>query len=140
LKQSLRLKDSECWAGARSKPINSALGETAKRAEPKMRMVFIARNPHIATDMDFERKLFLIRKRAENEIRYGAVFEGGKFFYIASLSYKTLVYKGMLVSNQLGDISSTWLTPIWKAQWRWCIRVSAPIPSPVGNAPILIGM
>jgi glutamate synthase (ferredoxin) len=81
---------------------NSALGETAKRAEPKMRMVFIARNPHIATDMDFERKLFLIRKRAENEIRYGAVFEGGKFFYIASLSYKTLVYKGMLVSNQLG--------------------------------------
>jgi glutamate synthase (NADPH/NADH) large chain len=81
---------------------NSALGDTAKRAEPKMRMVFIARNAHIATDMGFERKLFLIRKRAENEIRYGGMFEGGKYFYVASLSYKTLVYKGMLVSNQLG--------------------------------------
>jgi glutamate synthase domain-containing protein 1 len=80
---------------------NSALGDSAKWAEPKMRMIFIARNPHIATDMDFERKLFLIRKRAENEIRYGGKFEGGKFFYVASLSYKTLVYKGMLVSNQL---------------------------------------
>jgi glutamate synthase (NADPH/NADH) large chain len=80
---------------------NSALGDAAKRAEPKMRMVFIARNPHIATDMDFERKLYLIRKRAEKEIRYGGLFEGGKFFYVASLSYKTLVYKGMLVSDQL---------------------------------------
>ncbi|RPI95277.1 MAG: glutamate synthase large subunit, partial [Chloroflexi bacterium] len=80
---------------------NSALGETAKRAEPKMRMVFIARNPRIATDMDFERRLYIIRKRAENAIRYGGVFEGGKYFYVASLSYKTLVYKGMLVSDQL---------------------------------------
>ena len=51
--------------------------------------------------MDFERKLYIIRKRAENEIRYGGVFEGGEYFYIASLSYKTLIYKGMLVSDQL---------------------------------------
>jgi len=80
---------------------NSALGDTAKRAEPKMRMVFIARDPRIATDMDFERRLYIIRKRAENAIRYGDVFVGGKYFYIASLSYKTLVYKGMLVSDQL---------------------------------------
>jgi len=80
---------------------NSALGDTAKRAEPKMRMVFIARDPRIATDMDFERRLYIIRKRAENAIRYGDVFVGGKYFYIASLSYKTLIYKGMLVSDQL---------------------------------------
>jgi len=80
---------------------NSALGDTAKRAEPKMRMIFIARNPQIKTDMVFERKLFLIRKRAENEIRFGGAFEGGNFFYVASLSYKTLIYKGMLASDQL---------------------------------------
>jgi glutamate synthase (ferredoxin) len=80
---------------------NSALGDTAKRAEPKMRMVFISRSPHIQTDLEFERKLFLIRKRSENEIRYGGMYEGGEFFYVASLSYKTLIYKGMLVSNQL---------------------------------------
>jgi len=80
---------------------NSEIGETAKRAEPKMRMIFIARNPNIVNDMDFERKLFVIRRRAEKEIRYGGMFEGGKYFYIASLSYKTLVYKGMLASDQL---------------------------------------
>ncbi len=80
---------------------NSAIGNTAKRAEPKMRMIFIARNPDISDDMAFERKLYVIRKRAENEIRYGGIFEGGEFFYIASLSYKTLIYKGMLVSDQL---------------------------------------
>jgi glutamate synthase (ferredoxin) len=80
---------------------NSAIGETAKRAEPKMRLIFIARNPDIADEMAFERKLYVIRKRAENEIRYGGIFEGGEFFYIASLSHKTLIYKGMLVSDQL---------------------------------------
>ncbi len=88
---------------------NSALGNTAKRAEPKMRLIFIERNSntelmgtfHISDEMAFERKLYVIRKRAENEIRYGGIFEGSEYFYIASLSYKTLIYKGMLVSDQL---------------------------------------
>ncbi|MBN1305003.1 MAG: glutamate synthase large subunit [Anaerolineales bacterium] len=88
--------------GWRSVPShNEDLGETAKRGEPKIRMVFIARNPAITDDMAFERKLYVIRKRAENEIRYGGSLEGGEFFYIASLSYKTLVYKGMFVTDQL---------------------------------------
>jgi len=80
---------------------NEALGSTAKRGEPKMRMIFIARNPAIVDDLAFERKLYIIRKRAENEIRYAGMLEGGEFFYIASLSYKTLIYKGMFVSDQL---------------------------------------
>ena len=44
-----------------------------------MRMIFIARNPHLATDMDFERKLYIIRKRAENEIRYGGRLKAVNF-------------------------------------------------------------
>jgi glutamate synthase (NADPH) large chain len=80
---------------------NEALGNTAKRGEPKMRLIFIARSSNLTDDMAFERKLYIIRKRAENEIRYGGMFEGGEFFYIASLSYKTLIYKGMFVSDQL---------------------------------------
>ncbi len=79
------------------------MGATAKRAEPKIRQVFIARNPSITDDMAFERKLYVIRKRAENEIRYGGRIEGGKFFYVCSLSYKTMVYKGMFVCEQLKD-------------------------------------
>ena len=79
------------------------LGATAKRAEPKIRQVFIARNPGITDDMAFERKLYVIRKRAENEIRYTGRLEGGKYFYICSLSYKTMVYKGMFTCEQLKD-------------------------------------
>ena len=80
---------------------NGALGKTARRAEPKMRMIFVARNPAIADDLAFERRLYVIRKRAENEIRYGGSLEGGEFFYVASLSHRTLIYKGMFVSDQL---------------------------------------
>jgi glutamate synthase domain-containing protein 2/glutamate synthase domain-containing protein 1/glutamate synthase domain-containing protein 3 len=88
--------------GWRSVPVkNAALGDTAKRSEPKMRLVFIARNSSITDDMAFERKLYVIRKRAESEIHYSAQFEGGEYFYVPSLSYKTMIYKGMFVSDQL---------------------------------------
>ncbi len=80
---------------------NYELGESAKHSEPKMRLIFIERSPDLADEMAFERKLYIIRKRAENEIRYGGRLEGGEYFYIPSLSYKTLVYKGMLVSDQV---------------------------------------
>jgi glutamate synthase (ferredoxin) len=50
--------------------------------------------------MAFERKLYVIRKLAERGIRYSGM-KGGEQFYIASLSYKTLVYKGMLMSEQV---------------------------------------
>jgi glutamate synthase (ferredoxin) len=88
--------------GWRTVPTNNVdLGETAKRSEPVMRQVFIARSPAISDDMDFERKLYVIRKRAEKEIRYGGRLEGSEFFYVCSLSYKTIVYKGMFVSDQV---------------------------------------
>jgi glutamate synthase domain-containing protein 1 len=80
---------------------NFELGSSAVYSEPKMRLILIERSPDISDDTAFERKLYVIRKRAENEIRYGGRFAGGETFYIASLSYKTLVYKGMLVCDQV---------------------------------------
>ncbi len=82
---------------------NKSLGKTAKLGEPVVRQVFIARDPTIRDDIVFERKLFVIRKRAETAIRYSDEVEGGDSFYIASLSYKTIVYKGMLLSEQLEE-------------------------------------
>src|SRR5438270_7848705 len=73
---------------------NVTLGNTARAAEPMMRQLFIGRNKKLADDMAFERKLYVIRRRAENAIRYSGKVEGGEFFYVASLSYKTVVYKG----------------------------------------------
>ncbi|MGQ0792932.1 MAG: glutamate synthase large subunit [Deltaproteobacteria bacterium] len=81
---------------------NSTIGNTAKASEPYIRQVFIARNPAIKDDMAFERKLYVIRKRAEKAIRYSGL-TGGSHFYISSLSYKTVVYKGMLTADQVPE-------------------------------------
>src|SRR5690349_15483826 len=81
---------------------NSMLGETAKISEPFIRQIFIGRNPAIQDDMEFERKLYVIRKRAYSEIRTSTI-DGAEYWYLASLSYKTIVYKGMLLTEQLAQ-------------------------------------
>jgi glutamate synthase domain-containing protein 2/glutamate synthase domain-containing protein 1/glutamate synthase domain-containing protein 3 len=79
---------------------NLYLGETAKASEPFVRQVFIGRGDNVADDLAFERKLYVIRRRAENAIRYAGL-PGGEFFYIPSMSHRTIVYKGMLTPHQL---------------------------------------
>lgn len=88
--------------GWRSLPTDdSSLGATAKATQPLMRQIFIERSPLIKDRMSFERKLFVIRKRAEREIRYSDN-QARDQFYVCSMSYKTLVYKGMLTPKQVG--------------------------------------
>ncbi len=82
------------------KTVNSMLGDTAKASEPFMRQVFIGRPAGMADDMAFERKLYVIRKRAYVDIR-ASTFSGAEYWYVASLSFKTLVYKGMLTTDQV---------------------------------------
>jgi len=89
---------------------NSSLGETAKASEPLVRQVFIGRNAKITDDMAFERKLYVIRKRAERAIRYAGI-KGGHRFYVSSLSYKTLIYKGMLMPEQVDQFYPDLLNP-----------------------------
>src|SRR5215813_12794708 len=87
--------------GWRSVPTdNLYLGETAKSREPFIRQVFIQRSADLHDDLAFERKLYIIRRQAESAIRYARI-PGGDYFYIPSLSYKTLVYKGMLTPRQV---------------------------------------
>src|SRR5580658_4519219 len=80
---------------------NSSLGKTAVAAEPFMAQVFVSRNAAIKDDEAFERKLYVIRKLAEQRIRYGGKIPGGKWFYVSSLSARTITYKGMLMSEQV---------------------------------------
>ncbi len=80
---------------------NSSLGKTAVAAEPHMAQVFIGRHPSLQDDLAFERKLYVIRKVAEQRIRYAGKIPGGNWFYVSSLSYKTVVYKGMLMPEQV---------------------------------------
>ncbi len=78
----------------------TTVGEGALAVMPKLIQVFIEKNASILDEMDFERKLFIIRKRAEKIIIPISEDKGGTF-YISSLSSKTIVYKGMLTAEQL---------------------------------------
>ena len=80
---------------------NKSLGETARAAEPFIRQIIIGRDPALSDELAFERKLFVIRKRAYSEIRTSTI-DGADYWYVPSLSCKTIVYKGMLLTEQLG--------------------------------------
>jgi glutamate synthase (NADPH/NADH) large chain len=88
--------------GWRDVPVdNQELGETAKQVEPFIRQVFIGRGADCFDQDAFERKLFVIRKQIENAVR-DSDLKDGNTFYVPSLSTRTLVYKGMLLANQVG--------------------------------------
>ncbi len=81
---------------------DSTLGATAQAGEPAVRQVFIGRSAEITDDLAFERKLYVIRQLAEHAVRRSGL-PGSDQFYIPSLSCKTIVYKGMLTSQQLEE-------------------------------------
>ena len=81
---------------------NASLGITARTSQPVIRQVFIARGAQMATEDDFERKLYVIRRLAEKRVSR-SVLPGRGHFYVSSLSCRTIVYKGMLNSEQLGS-------------------------------------
>ena len=96
--EQIVVEEGQQLIGWRDVPTNdSLLGPTARDSKPIVRQVFIARNNDLSDDAAFERKLYVIRRRASREVKRSNI-EG---FYISSLSYKTLVYKGMLTASQL---------------------------------------
>ncbi|USB34021.1 glutamate synthase large subunit [Paenibacillus sp. YPG26] len=89
--------------GFRTVPTNDEmLGQSAKAAKPYVRQAFIGRSADIKDELAFERKLYVIRRRAELAIRYGGA-EQGDAFYMPSLSCRKVVYKGMLTTEQVGE-------------------------------------
>jgi len=95
--------EGQKFLGWRTVPTdNSTLGETAKSEEPEVRMAFVGRSPSIKDDLAFERKLYVIRHRLFNEVRYAGA-PGGSFFYIPSFSSRTIVFKGMLTTAQVQE-------------------------------------
>ena len=81
---------------------NSGLSLRTKDVEPVIRQVFVARG---SRDMDqdaFERKLYIIRKRAGHAIQ-SLHLRHGREFYVPSFSTRTVAYKGMLLAMQVGE-------------------------------------
>ncbi|HEX41184.1 MAG TPA: glutamate synthase large subunit [Phycisphaerales bacterium] len=77
---------------------NDCLGEIALKSEPSIRQIFV--DGCGCADEDLERRLYLARKRAERLVRanFG---DYGREFYVASLSCRTICYKGMFMARQL---------------------------------------
>src|SRR3989454_1616977 len=87
------------FLGWRDVPVKSdAIGFVARSTEPFIQQVFIARD--VLNEGQFERKLYVIRKRVEKAIRESAI-QGRDYFYISSLSANTIVYKGLLLPHQM---------------------------------------
>src|SRR5436190_1268057 len=85
----------------RKVPVNpDGIGLTALSVEPEIEQVFLACPDHINNPDEFERKLFVLRNHASHLIN-NTVRKDAIGFYIASLSYKTVVYKGQLTSLQV---------------------------------------
>ncbi|MES2004997.1 MAG: glutamate synthase large subunit [Bacteroidota bacterium] len=85
----------------RKVPVNKEdIGLTALSVEPCMEQVFVACPDAIHNPEEFERKLFVLRNYASHTIS-NTVKKDEIGFYLASLSYKTIIYKGQLTSMQV---------------------------------------
>ncbi len=86
--------------GWRDTPIDAnAIGRIARATQPYIEQIFIGRTLGMTRE-ELDRKLYVVRKRAESEIATSDLKEKG-FFYIPSLSSRTVVYKGLLLAPQI---------------------------------------
>ena len=99
--EAITEQEDQLLLGWRDVPTdNSGLGQSVKAVEPAVRHLFISCGETCLTQDEFERRLFIIRKQIEHQVR-ASDWEGRENFYIPSLSSRTLLYKGMLLANQV---------------------------------------
>src|SRR6202451_1244183 len=84
-------RDTPCFA--------SAIGRVARGSQPYIQQIFLGSGA-FADEDTFERKLYIVRKRAETEIAASGIEDAG-VFHIPSLSCRTIVYKGLLLAPQI---------------------------------------
>ena len=97
--------------GWRDVPVdNSVIGERVKAVEPVMQQIFIGRAPNLASENDFERRLYIIRKVVSNRV-YAAGGPEVAEYYPVSMSARTIVYKGMVLVRQLAPYYRDLLDP-----------------------------
>jgi len=84
-------RDTPCFA--------SAIGRVARGSQPYIQQIFVGCGSFTAEDA-FERKLYVVRKRAESEMAVSGI-EDASVFHVSSLSCRTIVYKGLLLAPQI---------------------------------------
>ncbi len=86
--------------GWRDTPVNGdAIGREARATQPYIEQLFVAR-PEGMDEETFERTLYIVRRRTENEIA-GSEIEEKEMFYVPSFSCRTIIYKGLMLAPQI---------------------------------------
>ena len=97
--------EGQTFIGWRDVPVEpSALGDSIRPNAPVIRQYFVGRGANCPDADALERKLFVIRKQSHKEIREqikAKSLPDGANFYIASLSTRTVIYKGMVIAERL---------------------------------------
>jgi glutamate synthase (ferredoxin) len=95
-------EEGQVFLGWRRVPVDSSvIGKAAKKSQPAIWHLFIKKgNLSGLNQLDFERKLYIIRRRIENSIWSTNLIQKS-FFYISNLSSRTLSYKGLLMPSQV---------------------------------------
>ncbi len=101
--ERLLIEEGQTVLAWRDVPVDDTkIGEVARSVEPVIRQIFVGLGENTADEDAFERKLYVSRKRIENAVVALGLQEEG-YFYISSLSCRTIVYKGLLMAHQIAD-------------------------------------
>jgi glutamate synthase (NADPH/NADH) large chain len=96
------VNEGQSLLGWRDVPVDdTSLGETARNTQPVIRQVFVGAGRGSLDRDAFERKLYIIRKSSGHAIR-ALGLSHLRDFYVPSFSHRTIVYKGMLLAEQVG--------------------------------------
>ncbi|HEY1042724.1 MAG TPA: glutamate synthase-related protein, partial [Telluria sp.] len=89
--------------GWRNVPVDETMpmSPAVRAKEPVIRQIFIGRGPDIMVTDALERKLYVIRKSSGHAIQALKLLHGKEFF-VPSMSARTIVYKGLLLADQVG--------------------------------------
>ncbi|MEY4643819.1 MAG: hypothetical protein RLZZ596_650 [Pseudomonadota bacterium] len=95
--------EGQLLLGWRDVPINREMpmSPTVREKEPVLRQVFIGRGNDVIVQDALERKLFVIRKTASASIQR-LKLKHSKEYYVPSMSSRTVIYKGLLLADQVG--------------------------------------
>ena len=97
------IAEGQVVLGWRNVPVDMAMpmSPTVREKEPVIRQIFIGRGPDIMVTDALERKLYVIRKSSGHAIQALNLIHGKEFF-VPSMSARTVVYKGLLMADQVG--------------------------------------
>ncbi len=98
------LAEGQVVLGWRDVPVDATMpmSPTVREKEPVIRQLFIGRGPNIMVTDALERKLYVIRKSSSHAIQALHLLHGKEYF-VPSMSARTVVYKGLLLANQVGQ-------------------------------------